>query len=71
MFVMQAAQHRSGAHPAALADPVAGSWYRGRHRKLPSPQTLDANSVRSLRVLARVRSDRDAELTSTSATVIE
>jgi len=30
MFVMQATQHRSGAHPEALADPTAGSWWRGR-----------------------------------------
>jgi len=29
--MIQAAQHRSGAHPEALADPMAGQWCRGRH----------------------------------------
>jgi hypothetical protein len=27
---MQATQHRSGAHPEALAEPMAGWWCRGR-----------------------------------------
>jgi hypothetical protein len=33
MFVMQATQHRSGAHPEALADPTAGEWCRGGHNE--------------------------------------
>jgi hypothetical protein len=28
IFVMQAAQNRSGAHPEGLADPMAGEWCR-------------------------------------------
>jgi hypothetical protein len=31
IFVMQTAQHRSGAHAEALADPMAGEWCRGGH----------------------------------------
>jgi transposase-like protein len=33
IFVMQAAQHRSGAHREALADPMADRWCRGRHEE--------------------------------------
>jgi hypothetical protein len=34
MFVMQATQHRSGAHREALADPTAGEWCRGRRNEV-------------------------------------
>jgi hypothetical protein len=28
--MIQGTQHRSGAHPEGLADPMAGQWCRGR-----------------------------------------
>jgi hypothetical protein len=31
---MQTAQHRSGAHPVALADPMAAEWCRGGHNEV-------------------------------------
>jgi len=33
IFVMQTAQHRSGAHAEALADPMAGWLCRGEHNE--------------------------------------
>jgi len=34
ILVMQATQHRSGVHPEALSDPMAGEWCRGRHDEI-------------------------------------